>query len=298
MKKILITIAVLLMTLLAFAGNNQLLWKVSGNGLERPSYILGSHHVAPASMINEIPGLENAVAASDEIWGEVRKDQLDPSAMQAKMMQMAIAPADSAISRLLTPSQYHLVDSILTAYMGVPGLIKQMDMLKPAMITTTISAMQIAKACPDFDTDTPFDVRVMSIGDSLGKSVNGFETAEFQLELLLNAPLTKQIEDLMKACEDESGQIALARKLSDAYSAQDLDAVARGVFEEDETDEIELETMIYSRNRSWAKVMAERMPQASMFVVVGCGHLPGDQGLINLLRKQGYTVTNIENQQQ
>lgn len=149
MKKILITIAVLLLTLLAFAGEHQLLWKVSGNGLTRPSYILGSHHVAPASMINDIPGLKDAVAASDEVWGELSKDQLDPSLMQAKMMQMSMAPADSTLSRMLTPSQHRLVDSILTAYMGVPDIIKEMEIMKPALITTTISAMQISKACPD-----------------------------------------------------------------------------------------------------------------------------------------------------
>lgn len=118
----------------------------------------------------------------------------------------------------------------------------------------------------------------MTLGKSLNKETKGFETVEFQLELLLNKPIAKQIDDLMKTCEDESGQLEIARKLSDAYIAQDLDAIARIVFEEDDTDENELETILFSRNRSWAETMTGRMPEASMFVIVGCGHLPASRG--------------------
>ena len=38
----------------AFSANAQLLWKVSGNGLTQPSYIIGTHHLAPFSIMDSI----------------------------------------------------------------------------------------------------------------------------------------------------------------------------------------------------------------------------------------------------
>ena len=57
----------------AFCANAQLLWKISGNGLEKPSYVFGTHHVAPASMLDSIPGFNQAIADCDVVYGEVEK---------------------------------------------------------------------------------------------------------------------------------------------------------------------------------------------------------------------------------
>ena len=58
MKKIL---GILLFIGIALNANAQLLWKISGNGLEKPSYILGTHHLAPLSIKDSIAGLPEAV---------------------------------------------------------------------------------------------------------------------------------------------------------------------------------------------------------------------------------------------
>ena len=61
-------------TMLALAGQAQLLWKVSGNGLGRPSYIFGTHHMAPSSMIDQIAGMDEAIEGCDIVVGEIEKD--------------------------------------------------------------------------------------------------------------------------------------------------------------------------------------------------------------------------------
>ena len=47
----------------AFSAQAQLLWKVEGNGLAKPSYIFGTHHVAPSDMISRVSGLTEALDA-------------------------------------------------------------------------------------------------------------------------------------------------------------------------------------------------------------------------------------------
>jgi len=48
--------------------------------------------------------------------------------------------------------------------------------------------------------------------------------------------------------------------------------------------------LVYSRNRRWAERLAQMMPERSLMVCVGAGHLPGEQGLLQLLRARGFTV--------
>ena len=63
---------------------------------------------------------------------------------------------------------------------------------------------------------------------------------------------------------------------------------------EEESDPEDYERLIFSRNDNWVKQLAEEMPEASLLVVVGAGHLPGDRGVLEQLRKAGYTITSAE----
>ncbi len=56
----------------AFSANAQLLWKVSGNGLTQPSYIIGTHHLAPFSIMDSIAGLQKAMNETQQVYGELK----------------------------------------------------------------------------------------------------------------------------------------------------------------------------------------------------------------------------------
>ena len=102
MKRLSLILAVLLLAVTAQA---QLLWKVSGNGLGRPSYIFGTHHMAPATMIDQIKGMDEAISGCDIVVGEVEKDSLTSPEVQARMAQDMIAPLDSTLDVLLTTEE-------------------------------------------------------------------------------------------------------------------------------------------------------------------------------------------------
>lgn len=69
MKKFLTSI--LLVALTAISSNAQLLWKISGNGLEKPSYLFGTHHVAPISVLDSVPGFNEALSSAEKVYGEL-----------------------------------------------------------------------------------------------------------------------------------------------------------------------------------------------------------------------------------
>ena len=53
--------------------------------------------------------------------------------------------------------------------------------------------------------------------------------------------------------------------------------------------------LLYNRNADWANKLAGLMPGNSLVVAVGAGHLPGEKGVLNLLRKAGYRVDPVKN---
>jgi uncharacterized protein YbaP (TraB family) len=57
-----------------------------------------------------------------------------------------------------------------------------------------------------------------------------------------------------------------------------------------------MDLMLYDRNRRWVKQMPDIMrPAGNTLFAVGAGHLPGDQGVISLLKKAGFTVKPLKN---
>lgn len=291
------TTLILALVLVTFASHAQLLWKVTGNGLGRPSYIFGTHHMAPSSMIDQIKGLEQAIAGCDIVVGEVEKDSLMNPDVQARMAMAMMAPADSTLDKLLSPQDYMLVEKVFNKYFSTMGVkLSQMNALKPSAISTQMQAMQAIKYFPGFDASSLIDMAVQTRANDAGRPSASLESVNDQIDLLFNGPLADQARGLVEACkQDEFFQVQSAA-LADAYMVQDLnrlfsvmtDATMGGDSEQ------EMEALIYNRNRRWAAKLKQMMPERACLVCVGAGHLPGEQGLLQLLRNEGYTVEPMQ----
>lgn len=289
MKRVYIMLA---LVMIALAGHAQLLWKVSGNGLGRPSYIFGTYHMAPSSMIDRIAGIDQAIEACDVVVGEVEKDSLMSSEVQARMAKAMMAPSDSTLDKLLSPKGYAIVEKVFNKYFGTMGVkLSQMKNLKPSAISTQMQAMQAIKYFPNFNANDLIDVAVQARANDEGRPSIGLESVQEQIDLLFNGPLTEQAQGLLEACKQDEFFQAQSVALADAYMAQDLNKLFAVMTDATKGDSEEImEMLIYKRNRNWAQKLNVMMPERAMLVCVGAGHLPGDKGLLQLLRNMGYTV--------
>ena len=290
MKRLSLIIAVLAV---ALASQAQLLWKVSGNGLGRPSYIFGTHHMAPSTMIDQIPGINAAIDGCDIVVGEIEKDSLMSKEAQMKMANAMIAPTDSTLDMLYTPTEYAVIEKVFDKYFGAMGVkLAQMKTLKPNAISTQLQAMQAVKYFPNFDANNLIDIAVQDRANKAGRPSASLESLQEQIDLLFNAPLTEQAKNLLEACRQDAFFQEQSSALAEAYMHQDLDklmAVMTDATMGGESEEA-MEALIYSRNRSWAEKLVKIMSERTCLVCVGAGHLPGPQGLLQLLRDKGYTV--------
>ncbi|MBQ3363280.1 MAG: TraB/GumN family protein [Muribaculaceae bacterium] len=294
MKKILLLFALMM---LAFASQAQLLWKVSGNGLSRPSYIMGTYHFAPASMMEKIPGMQQALEGCDVVVGEIEKESLLNPESQMLMAQAMMAPADSTLDKLFSPEDYAIVEQVFNKYFGAMGVkLSQMNMLKPSAISLQMQAMQAVKYFPNFNESEVIDMAVQTTANEMGRPSIGLETIEEQTDLLFNGPLTEQAEGLLDACKKDDLFTVQSSAIVEAYMAQDLNRI-EAIFTDPELggeDAEAMDALIYNRNRNWAEKLHKMMPERAALVCVGVGHLPGDQGLLQLLRDRGYTVEPMQ----
>lgn len=292
MKKLFLTL--LAIAACATGAHAQLFWKISGNGLERPSYLFGTHHVAPASVIDSIPGFADALANVDKVYGEMDMAAAQTPAAQQILMSSGMAPADSTLSKLLTPAQLDSVNTILGKYMGPMADIRQMDPLKPNMVSTVIAMMQAQQQFPGFNPAQQLDLVVQQRAKAAGKEIGGLETVEEQATMLFGMPMAEQAEQLMEAVRHDVTAMEFAGKLAQAYLACDLDTMLSLMEDPVMGMGSSADRLINTRNANWVRVMAGLLPAASVLIAVGAGHLPGEKGLISLLRQKGYTVEPVE----
>ena len=288
MKRIL---TILALSLLCLTSNAQLVWKISGNGIRKPSYILGTHHGCPFNYCDSIPGLMKAFDKVDNIIGEInmiKLDDMSPERMQ-KMQAMMMMPADTSLLSLFSTEEAEKVNEWLGKKMGAS--LEMLSVMKPMTIMVTVQNKVMMEVIPDVANMTTVDKYMQTLGQSKGKSIGELETADYQMELLYGDSLEEQADALLEMIGHGDSK-GLLQQLTDAYKSQNLDTLW-AIFQEQMTG-YEYDAIVKVRNLNWEKQMKELLPKQTTLFVVGAGHLPGEYGMINLLREAGYKVKTVK----
>ena len=288
MKRILTLLA---LSLLCLTSNAQLVWKISGNGIKKPSYILGTHHGCPFTYCDSIPGLMKAFDKVDNIIGEINMiefAEMSPERMQ-KMQAMMMMPADTSLLSLFSTEEAAKVNEWLDKKMGAS--LEILSVMKPMTIMVTVQNKEMMEVIPEIATMTTIDKYMQTLGQRKGKTIGELETADYQMELLYGNSLEEQADALLEMI-DHGDSKGLLQQLTNAYKSQNLDTLWK-VFQEQMTG-YEYDAIVKVRNLNWEKQMKELLPKQTTLFVVGAGHLPGEFGMINLLREAGYKVKPVK----
>lgn len=289
MKRILAIIALLLLAVPA--ANAQLLWKISGRGIEKPSYILGTHHAVPYTFCDTIPGLMKAFGEVGHVVGEfdmLKMDAMTPQQMQ-NMQKMMMMPADTTMASLFSDAQRDTLDAYLKNTLGAN--LQMLSSMKPMTIMVTVQQKMLMELIPDIASLTGIDKYMQTLAAEKGKQVGGLETMEYQLGLLYGSSLQDQADALLDMVR-RSNSKELLQELTAAYKTQNLDTLWK-IFQ-DQMTQLEYDALVKTRNLNWLEEMKHLLTTQSALYVVGSGHLSGDSGMINLLRDAGYKVKPVK----
>ncbi len=125
------------------------------------------------------------------------------------------------------------------------------------------------------------------------RSALGLETAEDQIKALEIIPIDSTIAEVIATIENKGDDAKEYVGLVAAYKAQDIEALEKLINESESYGDY-TSTLLDNRNQKWIPLMAGMMNASSVFFGVGAGHLGGDKGVLNLLRKAGYTVEAVK----
>ena len=280
----------------------QLLYKISGNGLTKPSYIIGTYHLAPVSFADSIPGLKEAMAATEQVYGELDMTDLTSAENLQKMQTAMMLPEGTTLSKLLTAEEMARLNVVLKELMGVDMtnqmVAQQLDGLSPQALQTQLSLLIYMKKHDGFNPQATFDGYFQQVAQQQGKGVGGLETVDFQVGVLFHGQsLERQKELLMCLVDNKEHTELMAEQLVEAFFKQDLVGVKAVMDEKEQTKcdstPEEEDALIYNRNANWAKLMPRIMADKATFFAVGAGHLPGEKGVLQLLQSAGYTVEGV-----
>lgn len=273
-------------TVSAHAGENTLLWQVSGNGMEKPSYVFGTMHILCSNDIRLGDSLKGIIRDVDKIYFEVDMD--DMMEMMSVMSYIRMN-GNQKLSDLLTPEEYTRLKDYFAKHPS-PIPLQMMESFKPLFISSIVEEQRMT--CPE---KKGMEQLIMNEAKPYNKEIKGLETMKFQASVFDSIPYGEQARELVKSLDSMDAGSEQTKELIAVYRQQDLRKINELSSREDAGMEKYMNFLLYDRNRDWITKISTITTQGSYLFAVGAAHLAGDKGVLSLLRQKGYTVLPVKN---
>lgn len=286
MKKIFISLLTLL-TSFSFSQKleNSLLWKISGNGLKSDSYLYGTIHITCDASLDE-----NTIKALDKTQQLYLELDMDDKSMQMQMMKYMMMKDGTKLSTLLNEDDFRAVDDFLKKHMSMSA--KMFDGFKPFIVSTMLYPSILECSIQNIEREL-----IIINKNNNNKEVFGLETIKEQMEIFDQIPYEIQAEELVKMVKsDLKKDKEEIKKMIAIYKNKDIDAMQQIMDEsENKITSENKKILIYDRNNKWIPTIIKIINEKPTFIAVGAGHLAGNEGIIKLLRRNGYRVEAVIN---
>lgn len=285
MKKfILVLLYFIVSSFTAFSqlNSNSLLWKVSGNGLAAPSYIFGTIHIIPAADFYTHPATDSILKTSKTLVMEM--DLSDPT-LQVKLMGQMMLDSGRTIKSFYTQSEYKKMSDKASKTFGFS--------LDALVAFRPIFAQQILVTRTMMGKETKsYEKYFMEIAQKSGLKLVGLETVEDQMSALNSISLERQAamlkESILKYEKEKKDLEVMIRD----YKAQKIEALYSYTTSKEKYKDFE-DGLLAKRNKDWIPKIKNLTAEGTAFIAVGAAHLGGATGILELLRKEGFSVEAV-----
>ena len=268
-----------------------LLWKITGNGLKKPSYLYGTIHMIPKDQFELAEATRHAFDESKRIAFEINMKEMTNIGSQLSLMTKSFMSGGKTLKDLLSPEDYTFVKEKMTEK-GLPG--GMFERMKPMFLSMMFSSDEGDGADIMSGTGkiTSVEMELHRMAKRRKMDSDGLETAAYQMSIFDSIPYTAQAQMLVDGLRstDKSSDGNELDKMLQLYKDQDISAMQSMVSDEKSGFANYEDVLLHQRNRNWIPIMSRMMREKQTFFAVGAGHLGGDQGVVALLRRQGYRV--------
>lgn len=266
------------------ANDNSLLWKVSGNGLDKPSYLYGTFHLLCPGDLQIDDKVTTAFNKSDQLVLELDFD--DPTVMPTIQQNMMYKDGTTAKS-YLNEDEYKMVKGFFSDSLNMP--FERLQTIKPFFLSS-MTMMHFLGCQP-----ASFEQKLTAMAKENSIEVKGLETVKEQLSFIEDIPMDMQKKMLLENMEAYDESKEMFDKMVSHYLEEDIDGIndLMDKYMSDEYAEFK-EQLLLKRNKNWVPDIEKLAAKNSSFIAVGAGHLPGKDGLIDLLQQAGYKVEAVK----
>lgn len=268
------------------------LWEVRGE-TGGSAYLLGSIHVRRSELPALDPAIEDAYESAAALVVEVNMQEVSQQDLAQAVAAVGMLPEGQTLRERLAPRTYELLDAEL-ARMHMPLLY--VNRLQPwlAAITVLLQQLKTLGYDPEHGIDRYFLDRAGG-----RKPIVALESADFQLRLFAGFPAAVQELLLLDALRGPAELRRQMEAMTGAWERGDAGALEQAAFlplKENPALSPLYERLFFQRNRAMAAAIERRLADPEgrpSFVVVGAGHLVGERGIVELLRKKGHSVRQV-----
>jgi uncharacterized protein len=271
---------------------NALLWEITGKGLTKPSYIYGTIHLIPKSDFFLTDATKKALNESQKVMFEINMKDMQNPMLILSIMSKAMMPRGQKLRDLISKEDYALVKTRFEE-IGLP--LPMLESIKPMFLSAMVEGGGNPMDTSGKEATTAYEMEIMKIADKDKKEMGGLETMEFQMGIFDSIPLKTQAEMLVKSIKSVNNGDSEFKAMVDMYKSQDIESMA-GTMKGGEENELSKYEgiLLTSRNKNWIPLIVKNSAGKSTFYAVGAGHLGGEMGVVNLLRKEGFTLRPLK----
>lgn len=267
-----------------------LVWKISGNGLKKPSYLYGTIHLIPKNDFNLPPAVNVALENVRRVTFEIDMKEMTNFRTQISLMTKALMPGGKTLKNLLPAEDYSFVKEKMDEK-GLPGGL--FERMKPMFLSTMFSTGEEDEGFEANARMTSVEMELYRMARRRKLESAGLETAAYQMAIFDSIPYEAQakmlVESLRSADSSEDGEDELAKML-ELYRNQDINGMQTMIGDSQSGMGGYEDILLKNRNHNWIPVMRRLMLETPTLFAVGAGHLGGESGVVALLRKEGYRV--------
>lgn len=249
----------------------------------------GTVHLLPAAEFPLPAEFETAFAQSTVLYLEApMPDSNDVQAMQVMMQQLQY-PAGSGLKQKLSAAVYQQLSDYLKKF-GTDAAT--LDKFKPGFVAVQLSLLEMSTTGISGEG---VDAYFANKAKQQNKPVQFLETLDFQIQLIATMGEGYESDFIRQNLENTAELGPLMLKSIKAWRSGDLAQIDELLLKDARADDPKLfQQMFTERNQHWLRQIQQMFGnQHKELVLVGAGHLPGNDGLLQLLRQAGYEVTQL-----
>ncbi|HYB32364.1 MAG TPA: TraB/GumN family protein [Steroidobacteraceae bacterium] len=258
-------------------------------GAHSTLYLAGSVHLLPAQDAALPPGFERAYTNSARLVMELDLAKLDPLAAASWMLEHGALPPGSSLRDILGEQRYARV-SASAAQLGLPAEVLAGQ--APWVIALELADLDYVQL--GMDPQQGVEEQLVHRAQADGKPTAGLETLDEELgglEALSREDQLRLLDQTLSELQEGPEQL---HQVLAAWRHGNAARLAALLAREYRSFPALYRPLVTARNQRWlAQIEQLATGQENCLVVVGALHLVGDGGLLELLRKDGFTPVQL-----